>query len=354
MKIRTYLLIVFICFGCVRSAFWNKKHEKMPANFSRDMLYHKKNSLEWWYISGHLEDSNCLNYGFEFAVFNRYIPFWGHRLMLNYSLSKENDSNFYQFVDYVKFKKKNRRDTFLNLGGNSKNHKWSLKQSSDGFEIVFDAAKEQIPSINLRTTALKNPVFQGPEGYMDYGSLKKAGYFSYTRSASKGRLITDGISSSVKGQIWMDRQWNCIKLTQKHVSWSWICLQMDSLNSEVMIFKSENAHTNETIIQGNYIDGTGKTHFLKNGDIMIDTSQIWISPETSRRYPMVWQVKIPSFNLSFTVRPMYEDQEIPVNVKGQDIIVYWEGKCYAWGMFNGLPFSAKAFLEMTNQPEQKP
>lgn len=345
-----YLPLILLMSACVHSTFMNRKSETFPASFNKDILFHKKNALEWWYFSGHLKDSCNVNYGFEFAVFNRYIPMWGHRLMLNYSLSKETDSSFYHFVDFARFRNKNRKSSFLEIEKNKKKCKWSLKQNGNGFELKLSTLRGNGSSFSMQTSPIKNAVYQGPNGYMDYGKLDKAGYFSYTRSSAVGRVKIDDTEILLNGQAWMDRQWNCMKLIKKSVSWSWICIQMDSLNSEVMIFKTVDNADNEVVIQGNYIDENGETHFLSNEDIQLESLNNWVSPKTSREYSLIYWVNIPKYKISFTIKPIFQNQEIPVKIAGKELMVYWEGKSTAWGMNNGKSFTAKAFLEMTNQP----
>jgi predicted secreted hydrolase len=68
----------------------------------------------------------------------------------------------------------------------------------------------------------------------------------------------------------------------------------------------------------------------------------WKSKATVVQYPIEWRVEIPGQQLSFTVKPVLDDQELALNR-----LTYWEGAIDVAGQRAGNPLSGRGYLELT-------
>jgi predicted secreted hydrolase len=67
----------------------------------------------------------------------------------------------------------------------------------------------------------------------------------------------------------------------------------------------------------------------------------WTSPETGVRYPVSWELSIPSEDIHLYVDALVDDQEMDLSVN------YWEGAVRVRGTRGGASISGRGYLEMT-------
>ncbi len=325
-----------------------------PAVPSADEFRHRGNSLEWWYFSGHLADSGSFRrYGVEFVVFSGKHWLWGNGLCLNYAVSDELNGNFYSMIDFQRLRKRMIRDSVLRFSGKNNGLLWSLTGMKGNYRLSVGAGSE-VPGLEMEVKAETPPVLQTANGYIPIDRKHMAGYFSYPYMKAEGRFSSADFAGKISGSVWMDKQWNCLPSVRPDTRWNWMCLQFDSSRDALMLFQVIDVKTAEQKIFGTYIHSDGRVQYLNDTNFVMTGSEWWYSQETGRAYPMVWQVTLPAAGLEFTVKPSFEDHEISLELFGKNYMDYWEGKCDAWGLKEGKPFTAKAFLEMTNAPVQSP
>jgi len=68
----------------------------------------------------------------------------------------------------------------------------------------------------------------------------------------------------------------------------------------------------------------------------------WKSKTTDASYPVEWQVEIPEQKLSFTVKPVFDDQELALKQ-----LTYWEGAIEVAGERAGTALTGRGYLELT-------
>jgi predicted secreted hydrolase len=186
-------------------------------------------------------------------------------------------------------------------------------------------------------------------GYENYGDYAKAGYYSYTRLQTTGEIEIDGNSISVAGELWYDRQWNCMGVYHKKVGWDWMAIQFEEPRAELMLYMLHNFENDKKTIYGGTLYTENEENIsLKNSEIEIKPSGYWQSPHSDIWYPTAWKISIPNHQLEIDVNALIEDQELYIKY-GLLNMHYWEGMSTAKGYYNQKPIKGNAYVEMTNR-----
>lgn len=113
-------------------------------------------------------------------------------------------------------------------------------------------------SVNLALKMVKPPLAVNGSGYI---KLPKgdSGYYSQTRLQSAGRLTLNGVTKTVSGTQWIDRQWLGASFagTVLRYSYDWWALQLDN-QEEAILFRIWDVKTNTVAmsrLEINHADG---------------------------------------------------------------------------------------------------
>jgi predicted secreted hydrolase len=68
-----------------------------------------------------------------------------------------------------------------------------------------------------------------------------------------------------------------------------------------------------------------------------NTDERWISPKTSRKYPLDWQIESKELDCLLKIKPFLKECEIGL---------FWEGPVEARGKFKGDEIKATGYLEL--------
>jgi len=153
----------------------------------------------------------------------------------------------------------------------------------------------------------------------------------------------------VTGNLWYDRQWNCIGVFDKTVAWDWFSVQFEETNSELMLYKVYRIKDSLEIYGGTYTDSMGKSTFLESDEIMLTEIDFWKSPASQANYPIEWEVTISKLNITTNIKAMYAYQELNLNLVPMSNFYYWEGMCKAEGTINQTEVTGNSYVEMTNR-----
>ena len=88
--------------------------------------------------------------------------------------------------------------------------------------------------LNITLTANKPPLVHGDEGIIEMGNGGKSFYYSLTNLALSGTFTCDGITETIQGVAWIDRQWGSWD-TKGYDGWEWFALQLND-NTEIMLY----------------------------------------------------------------------------------------------------------------------
>ena len=347
-----FTVILIWCTACPKPLSVNDVYPPQ-ASLAKDEAVHFKNSLEWWYFTGHLSDQNGATYGLEYVFFH-FNPRDKHDYMMgNFAISVPHDSTFYYDYRILKRDELLSSHNPLNLEIPYEKEKWQLQGAAGHYQLNASMIKHPGFSIELSTEPL-TPVWMhgGGSGFQKYGEYATAGYYSYPKLKTTGHLEIDGEMRKVTGNLWYDRQWNCIGVYQKQVAWDWMSIQLDDQQGDLMLFKLYHRADEQVVYGGSYLDPSGNNISLGPKDLVMEELEFWQSPHSKVRYPVTWKVTVPSLGLELKVQALFPEQELTLKFNALIKMHYWEGMCEVSGTKNGQPVSGRSYLEITNREKK--
>ena len=355
MPMRTRLLFLFLMLGVLSCKVpYNKKDVfEEKANLLKDEAPHIKNSLEWWYFTGHLRDEEKnKTLGVEYVVFHFNPTNIRGGWMVNMAVSDPENKAFYYDHQFFTKKKNEFIELPLAFEWDKKQFNSHLNGQNGLYELGGHFSKDSI-SMNLKTRAEKEVVLHDGIGYENYGDIAKAGYYSFPRLKTEGEINLLGNKFKVSGNLWYDRQWNCSGVFEKKIAWDWFSIQFEETQSELMLYRLYNLKDSTVIFGGTYTNANNESVFLGNNQIVVQELDYWVSPESNAKYPVEWKIEVPHVGLSTNLKTLFPNQELELNFGPLTEFYYWEGMCNAVGTINGKQVNGNSYVEMTNRFRMK-
>ncbi len=316
--------------------------------FPRDHFNHPEFKTEWWYYTGNLHSSGGKRFGFELTFFRHGVDretrlknVWdvSDVWLAHFALSDIDGGRFYHT------ERLNRAGAGLAGADEAKarvwNGNWQSRWKGRGQNLQAVAEKFRI---DLTVQAEKAPVIHGANGV----SRKAAGegrashYISLTRLAAKGMIEVEGKTFAVEGLAWMDHEFFTHQLDTNQSGWDWFSLQFED-GSELMLFRLRRKDGSaDPYSAGTYVDAQGHARHLAANDFSLAPGKTWTSAETGARYPIAWNVRVPSLGLDATVSTRLQRQELTGKT-----MAYWEGAVEVVAAKSGRAVKGVGYLEMT-------
>ncbi|WP_176132811.1 lipocalin family protein [Hymenobacter sp. CRA2] len=347
----TGLLLLTSLPGCLLKP--TTKYDKFEerAQLPREESVHPRNSVEWWYFTGHLRDQQSgAQYGIEYVFFHFNPSGKRDYLMVNVAVTDPQRQQFH--YDYaLQAQARILPDSLpIRLRLPKQNQLWTLGGQEGRYQLQATMVTHPGTGFALTTRPTKPVLLHGGTGYEQYGPVAKAGYYSYPRLATTGTLTLDGQPRPVAGELWYDRQWNCGNVNKRHIAWDWLSIQLDETREDLMLYTVHNKKTQEHIGGGSLFGPQGENLHLAEQDFRLEPLDSWRSPSTGRQYPARWRVQVPSKGYDLTVEPLVPNQELSLKLfKGLPALNYWEGMCRVTGTHHGQPVKGNAYVEITNR-----
>ncbi|HEX8349603.1 MAG TPA: lipocalin family protein [Hymenobacter sp.] len=353
-KLFPSLLLLLILIGC-GPRFTNKYDvSKERAELPQEEAPHERNSLEWWYLTGHLKDKeNGKSYGVEYVFFHFNPTGKKDYMMVNVALSDPQTQQFHYDYNYAKLPKLLPADLPVNLALRKQNQQWTLTGQEGRYHLQARMVSHPGTAINLTTKPAKAVLMHGGTGYDRNVAMNKVGYYTYPRLTATGTIEVDGKPRQVEGELWYDRQWNCNMSGTKDVSWDWFSIQLDEPREELMIYNLEHKPTGKKLGGGSHFSAAADNTHLDQTDFQVEPLAYWTSPTSGLRYPAKWRVRVPSKGYDLIVEPLIPNQELRIHFYAIFNLYYWEGMCRVTGTHNGQPVTGNSYVEITNRREVK-
>jgi predicted secreted hydrolase len=313
-------------------------------HFPEDHFNHPSFRTEWWYYTGNLKSREGRRYGFELVFFRQ-----GQRRgpSQNPSVWRLDDIYLAHLavtdIDGKSFRSEQRLNRAgPGIAGASLEQKrvwngnWEARWDAD-FKIQTLNAVGDGVHLALRLRSEKPPVIHGENGVSQKaeGRGRASHYVSLTRLAVTGTLN----GSTVEGLAWMDHEWFTHQLEDSQVGWDWLSVQLDD-HTELMLFELRRADGSiDSYSSGTYVDRSGRAIHLERSQFQLKPLETWRSPKTGARYPVRWQIVVPSLKLTLDCAADIPNQEL-ASENGEQ--VYWEGAVTYSGSAHGV-----GYLEMT-------
>jgi len=335
----------------VTDAGFERAMQPRPFLFPQDHGVHPKFRSEWWYFTGNLETAQKRRFGFQLVFFRNALKpgdaegesLWrSHQSwMTHFALTDAQAGRFHAFERFS-------RDAIGLAGAQPEPFKvwlddWSVTEQEGNW--VLHVAEADL-SLTLSLTPLRQPVLQGEAGLSQKSAAagNASYYYSIPRLAAEGQVVIEGEQHAISGMTWLDREWGTSALGEDQAGWDWFSLQLDD-GSDLMYYQlrrkdgSPDPHS-----AGNLVLPDGELIRLNPEDVRLQPLAYWDSPKGGR-YPVRWQLQIPSQKLELEVAPVLENQELDLLVR------YWEGAMDVSGTRTGRAVRGRGYLELTGYSE---
>ncbi|MFW5905027.1 MAG: lipocalin-like domain-containing protein [bacterium] len=370
--------------------------------FPEDHGPHPDFRTEWWYLTGHLDeavpgnaisggretarrDGSRRRFGYQFTLFRIALApeapegssDWrtNQAYMAHFALT---DVEGDRFLSEERFAR-----GALGLAGARADpfrawlEDWSLgsvvrEGTASAGDRAFPArlvAESDGFAVSLLLQRGKPPVLQGDRGLSPKGPGpgNASHYYSLTRMPTEGLVVLGPDTLRVEGASWMDREWSTSALGPGVEGWDWFALQLEG-GRELMYYRLRREDGRVSPLSaGTWVERDGSHRRLSSGDVELTPLGWWESPgggdtgttgplgamggtggdrgpgeATGRiRYPVAWEMAVPTEELSVTLEPVLRDQE------WRGAVRYWEGAMDVRGTLEGEDIQGRGYLEMT-------
>jgi predicted secreted hydrolase len=312
-----------------------------------DALYYKKDfRIQWWYFTGHLFDQTGREFGYELTFFivnvqkKEYASRFGvNTVYISHFALTDTSGNSFHFSDNA--------DTGAYGFAGAKDDRLNVWIDNNVMEGTIGKmhvkASDEYKSFDLVLVPAKPFILNGENGYLrksEESPLIASLYFSCPRLTTEGDIRIGARVFRVKGESWFDREILSRELSAKQEGWDWFSIRLDD-NREMMLYLLRNKDgTTSRYSSGTFIYADGKSRHLSMNDFSINVLAFYTSKKTGARYPAKWGITVPSENLTLTLTPLLENQEVLAYRSTGNY--YWEGTCKVHGSATG-----RAYVEMT-------
>ena len=311
--------------------------------FPHDEGSHPEFRLEWWYITGWLNEA-ARALGFQITFF-RVRP----------ELKQENPSAFAprQIVvahaaisdpahGRLLHAQRAARAGFGLAGAEAGRMQvwiddWRLHQEENSYRARIPA---QEFSLDLEFTATQPPLLQGENGLSRKGPAPESAsyYYSLPHLKVEGKLARGGEQLRVAGTAWLDHEWSSQYMEKEAVGWDWIGINLED-GSALMAFRVRDQHGGHLWAGGTLRHPDGRLKVFSPEEVSFIPRRDWKSARTGTNYPVSFLVR--AGDREFVIEPLFDDQEHDTRVSSGTI--YWEGAVRA--LRDGRP-AGLGYLEL--------
>lgn len=308
--------------------------------FPRDHGSHNENQTEWWYLTGHAQDSTGRDFGFQVTFFRSRVdaaqalngPLAARQLLFAHAAITDvqgqrlwHDQRIARWNGEPPVQRE--RGVFAETQDMQVVLRdWSMQRTPAGHYLVavhsddFDLKLEAAPSQAI--------LLQGDHGFSRKGPDpgQASFYVSHPQLALRGQLrLKNHTADIAEGRAWLDHEWSDAFLHPDAVGWDWIGMNLfngDSLTA----FQLRRANGRPVWAGGSF--RTAADAQRPNGTVRFAPEQVewtavrrWTSPQTRANYPVEWSVRTPMGR--YTVKAVIDPQEL--DSRASTGTVYWEG-----------------------------
>lgn len=299
-------------------------------HFPADHGPHPRYRIEWWYLTGSLQDDQGQFYGVQFTAFRRALAPPGPSphanpwrtpqvYMAHIALSDTTTSRHLKDQRIVR--------AHPQLAGAQAQpfavwvDGWRLASAGKAFLPLQLQAESASFGMDLVVSEGKPIVLQGEQGLSRKGEQQASYYYSMTRLHASGTLRVGERILNVHGHAWLDREWSTSVLSQDQVGWDWFALQLDQ-GVDVMIGQLRRQDgTRDPYDSGVRVDADGTYRVLQATDFTLTPLKYW-RDDRGVRWPIRWRLTLAEPPGALVIQAAFPDQRMDT------ALVYWEGLVY--------------------------
>jgi len=312
--------------------------------FPQDEGSHPDFRVEWWYITGWLQDAGR-PLGFQVTFF-RVRPRPG----------QDNPSAFAprQIVIAHAALSDPARGSLLHaqrsaragfgLAGAEESRvgvwvdRWRLQQAGSSYQALIAAPDF---SLDVEFKATQPPLLQGDNGYSRKGPAPESAsyYYSLPHLAVGGTVTRGGSTRRVTGSAWLDHEWSSQYMEPEAAGWDWIGINLDG-GAALMAFRMRGKRGEALWAGGSLRHADGRVEIFSPDQVRFIPRREWKSGRSGATWPVSWIVK--AGGREFAIEPLFDDQEH--DTRASTGTIYWEGAVRA--LHDGKP-AGLGYLELT-------
>jgi predicted secreted hydrolase len=344
------------------TAWWpGQARAAQRLRFPRDLGSHPEFSIEWWYLTGHLQAlASERQFGFQLTFFrSRVSATQGMRSnfaakQLLFAHAAVTDVAGKKLLHDQRIAREgfgvaqaSQSDTVISL------RDWSLLRDATQYRAAAQGSNFRF---NLSIKESQPLLLQGDHGWSRKGPDAKqvSYYYSLPQLKVTGTLALQGQAMKVEGGAWLDHEWSQALLPAQAVGWDWIGMNLFD-GSALTAFQMRDQAGNALWHGGSFrgLDSAASPQVFDQGELRFEPVRIWISPLTQARYPVEWIVHIKRSNTSpgqsgtladfYRIKAVIDPQEL--DSRASTGAVYWEGLSELFDPQGKL--LGRGYLEMT-------
>jgi predicted secreted hydrolase len=297
--------------------------------FPRDHGAHPDYRVEWWYLTGVLEDAeNGATFGVQvtfFRVRTSIDPanpsrFAARQLLFGHAALAD-AARASLLVDQQIARaglgavRVATEDTDIEL------NRWHFARRNDGrYECDLVARGFRL---RFAATPSQPVLLQGREGFFpkqtqgEYASH----YYSMPQLRLEAEIVRDDRKRTARGVGWLDHEWASSLLEPEAAGWDWIGMNLDD-GSALTAFRTRRKSDAALFAYASMRQsGDSQPRIFGQDHVKFEPLTEWVSPRTSARYPIAQRITVG--DRVFETRPLFADQELDARPTGSAI--YWEG-----------------------------
>ena len=219
---------------------------------------------------------------------------------------------------------------------------WSLAEVGPGRYTAVVRGDEFVVRLELRRS--QPPLRQGDRGYSRKGPDPRAAshYYSLPQLAVSGEVVVEGRSRRVTGRAWFDHEWSSDYVDERALGWDWMGINLHD-GGALMAFRMRDAQGG-----AHWAAATLRTQAPAVASTFGPEAVTWTplatwrSPRTGVEYPVRWQVRVGE--ATYRVEPLMQDAEL--DSRASTGVLYWEGPVRLLDDATGRELG-RGYLELT-------
>jgi len=317
----------------------------VELQFPRDEGAHPDFRIEWWYVTGWVQDERGAPLGFQVTFFrvrpglgetnpSRFAPrqvLFGHAAVADPTHGRLRHAERSARAGFdLAFAREGSVDVRLD--------DWSLRQAGDRYRAVVQGDDF---ALQLDLDRVQSPLLQGDRGYSRKGPNPASAsyYYSLPHLQVSGEITVDGRRRTVTGEAWFDHEWSSDVMDEQARGWDWMGVNLDD-GGALMAFRMRGADGNARWSAATLRAADGSVQVFAPADVTWTPVRHWRSPRTGAEYPVAWRVRVGE--REFEVEPLLDDAEL--DSRSSTGTIYWEGPVQ---LRSGGASIGRGYLELT-------
>ncbi|MEQ1582211.1 MAG: carotenoid 1,2-hydratase [Steroidobacteraceae bacterium] len=297
--------------------------------FPQDEGSHPQYRIEWWYVTGWLQDDAGRSRGFQVTFFRNRpgldegnpSQFAAHQLLFAHAAISDpavghllHDERVARAGFGLADAREGSTDVVL--------EDWSLRQDGQAYHVNVPGKDFELV---LDLAATQPPLLQGDAGFSQKGPdpASASHYYSQPQMAVSGRINIGGRDIPVRGTAWFDHEWSSTLMDDAAQGWDWLGINLAD-GGALTAFRMRDAQGGSHWAAAGIRRGSGAaatTSVYRPQQIEWQPQRQWRSPRTGIDYPVEWRVRVGED--WYRVRPLFDDQES--DSRRSTGTIYWEG-----------------------------